>query len=141
MRVVLRPMSLADYPEVLTLWRRTEGMGLSDSDSAPALARFLAQNPDLSPVAFEPDGAVVGAALCGHDGRRGALYHLAVDASHRGRGIARLLVDYCLSRLNALGIQKCNVLVFRDNDAGADFWRHNGWSEREDLRLFQRVLG
>jgi ribosomal protein S18 acetylase RimI-like enzyme len=141
MRVSLRPMSLADYPEVLALWRRTGGMGLGESDEAPALARFFDQNPDLSPVALAPDGRIVGAVLCGHDGRRGFLYHLAVDVAHRERGVGRLLVEHCLFSLRARGIHKCNVFLFRDNERGADFWQHNGWSEREDLRVFQRVLG
>lgn len=141
MSVRVRPMSFEDYPSVLALWRRTEGMGLGESDSAPALAHFFARNPDLSPVALAPDGAVIGAALCGHDGRRGFLYHLAVDVAHRKHGIGRLLIEHCLERLSALGIEKCNVFVFRDNEHGADFWEHDGWSERPDLRVFQRVLG
>jgi ribosomal protein S18 acetylase RimI-like enzyme len=47
---------------------------------------LLAGNPGLSLVA-ELDGAVVGAVLCGHDGRRALIYHLAVAASLRRRGI------------------------------------------------------
>ena len=59
-------MSLADYQEVLALWRRTEGIGLNESDTAP-------------------------------------------------------------------------VFLFRDHARGADFWQHNGWSARDDLRVFQRM--
>jgi ribosomal protein S18 acetylase RimI-like enzyme len=140
MPVFVRPMSLEDLPDVLDLWRRTEGIGLSESDSAPAIASFFARNPDLSPVALTPEGRVVAAVLCGHDGRRGYLHHLAVDADHRKQGIAAELVGYCLDRLAALGILKCNVFLFRDNVAGAEFWRHNGWSPRDDLRVFQKVL-
>lgn len=29
------------------------------------------------------DGKVVGAILCGHDGRRGCLYHVCVDPEYR----------------------------------------------------------
>jgi N-acetylglutamate synthase len=55
---------------VLSLWSRTEGIGLNESDTAPEVAKFLLRNPDLSPVALSSDGAVVGAVLRGHDGRR-----------------------------------------------------------------------
>ena len=139
--ILIRPMSADDYPMVLALWRRTEGIGLGASDTAAGAARFLARNPDLSPLALAADGAVVGAVLCGHDGRRGYLHHLAVDASHRGRGIARKLVDSCLGRLTALGIEKCNVYLFRDNELGAEFWQRSGWCARDDLRVLQKVLG
>ena len=140
MQARVRPMTLHDYPEVLALWRRTEGMGLGESDSPASLGRFLAHNADLSPVALTPEGTIVGAVLCGHDGRRGALYHLAVDAAQRERGIARLLVDYCLARLAALGIHKCNVFLFRDNAAGKEFWVREGWNAREDLVLLQKKV-
>jgi N-acetylglutamate synthase len=134
-------MSLADFPEVLALWRRTESIGLGESDAAPRVAEFFERNPDLSPVALRADGLVVGAVLCGHDGRRGFLYHLAVDVAYRERGIARRLVDFCLARLAERGILKCNIFLFRDNERGAEFWDHNGWSVRDDLRVFQRGLG
>jgi ribosomal protein S18 acetylase RimI-like enzyme len=140
MQVTVRAMTADDCSDVLALWRRTEGIGLNESESAPEVAKFLSRNPELSHVALSADGAVLGAVLCGHDGRRGYLHHLAVDVMHRRRGIARALVEHCLSRLHALGIRKCNIFLFRDNGRGSEFWQHNGWSERDDLRVFQTVL-
>jgi len=131
-------MALIDYPAVLELWRSTPGIGLTDSDSAPAIANFFARNQDLSLVVVLPDGAVVGAVLCGHDGRRGFLYHLAVAEGHRRQGYARLLVTGCLARLAKLGIEKCSVHLFADNGDGRAFWLHNGWFERGDLAVLQK---
>jgi ribosomal protein S18 acetylase RimI-like enzyme len=125
---------------VLALWRRTEGIGLSESDTVSALASFLARNPDLSAIALDPGELVVGAVLCGHDGRRGYLHHLAVDVAHRERGIARTLVERCMACLQILGILKCNIFLFRDNGPGAEFWQHSGWSARDDLRVLQRAV-
>jgi ribosomal protein S18 acetylase RimI-like enzyme len=101
-------MTPDDLPEVIELWTRTEGVGLNESDSVPALTIFLARNPGLSCVVR--DGAkIVGAVLCGHDGRRGFLYHLAVAAEYRGRGLGTALVEQCLAGLAELSIQKCNA--------------------------------
>ena len=69
-------MTMADYPAVRSLWERTEGMGLNESDTPEAIAMFLERNPGLSLVIDSPDGEIVGAVLCGHDGRRGYLHHL-----------------------------------------------------------------
>jgi ribosomal protein S18 acetylase RimI-like enzyme len=134
----VRPMALIDVPEVLALWRSTPGIGLTDADSAPALANFFARNADLSLVVVLPNRDVVAAVLCGHDGRRGFLYHLAVAEGHRRQGFARLLVSTCLERLARLGVEKCSVHLFDDNEGGRAFWRHNGWSERGDLRVLQK---
>ena len=87
-----------------------------------------------------PDGQFV-APLCGHDGRRGFLYHLAVAETHRRQGLGKLLVDACLARLGKLGVQKCNVLLFDHNAGGRAFWLRRGWSEREDLAILQKATG
>ena len=118
------------------MWRRTEGVGLNESDTRRAIAAFLRRNPKLSFVA-EKDGRIIGAVLCGHDGRRGYLHHLAVSKRHRRRGIGRLLVDTCLAKLRKAGISKCNIFIFANNAAGMKFWAHTGWSLRTELRLMQ----
>ena len=134
----LRPMLLADYDAVRRLWEQTEGMGLNESDTREAIALFLERNPELSLVVTAPAGEIIGAVLCGHDGRRGYLHHLAVARAARGQGWGRLLVQECLRRLRGLGIPKCNIYLFATNEAGRGFWLHEGWSVRDDLVVMQR---
>jgi N-acetylglutamate synthase len=123
----VRAMHLDDYVQVARLWQRSEGVGLSESDSLDGVAAFLLRNPGLSAVAESSTGEIVGAVLCGHDGRRGYLHHLAVDAAHRRRGVARRLLEYCFSGLSSAKILKCNIFVFRESPEAAAFWTHNGW--------------
>jgi N-acetylglutamate synthase len=133
---VVRVFRIADYDAVMALWRRTEGVGLNESDRRPAIAAYLRRNPKLSFVA-EHEGRIVGAVLCGHDGRRGYLHHLAVSKRHRSRGIGRQLVNACLAKLRRAGIQKCNIFIFADNTEGMKFWKRAGWNLRRELRLMQ----
>ena len=135
----IRPMTADDYDAVIALWRVTEGIGLSGADERDAIAAFLARNPGLSRVAVR-GGALLGAVMCGHDGRRGYLHHLAVVPSERGRGLGRELAEACLDELRALGIAKANIFVYGANTEGQAFWRATGWFGREDLLLMQRVL-
>lgn len=135
--VIPRPLVLADYDAVMALWRETEGMGLGENDTPDGIARFLARNPDLS-LACEADGRLVGAVLCGHDGRRGYLHHLAVHRAYRGRGYGRALVDEALRRLHALGITRCNIFLYADHAPGRAFWTHARWRGRPDLVLMQK---
>lgn len=137
---VVRALTLADYEAVLALWRGSEGIGLNESDTREAIAWFLERNPGLSLVATEANGPIVAAVLCGHDGRRGYLHHLAVAATHRRRGIGRTLVETCLDRLRAMGLAKCNIFLYRDNAAGRAFWTRHDWRAREDLVVVQRSL-
>jgi len=140
MTVHIRPMTIDDYDRVLALWDGTPGIGLGTADSREAIAGYLERNPGLSLVAEAGrDGpAVVGAVLCGHDGRRGYLYHLAVDPAARRNGVGRALVAHCMDALAALGIERCHILVFRDNGPGTAFWLAGAWVEQSKIALFSR---
>ncbi|HUC84331.1 MAG TPA: GNAT family N-acetyltransferase [Candidatus Acidoferrales bacterium] len=139
MNLAMRPMTIADYEAVRGLWEATEGVGLNESDGREPIAAFLTHNPGLSQVAIQGT-TIVGAVLCGHDGRRGYLHHLAVAAPHRNLGFGKALVEACLARLAQLGIPKCNIFLFADNVAGEAFWKHNGWLKRPDLLVMQKPL-
>ncbi len=132
-------MSPADFDEVVSFWLSIEGVGLNESDTPECLAIFLKRNPGLSLV-VRAGGQVVGAILCGHDGRRGYLHHLAVAPQYRKQGLGTTLVERCLSNLRALGILKGNIFVYNDNDPGTNFWRKNGWKDRADLKIMQRII-
>jgi len=134
----LRPLVSGDYDAVRALWERSAGIGLNESDTREAIDLFLVRNPGLSLVVLAPDGRLAGAVLCGHDGRRGYLHHLAVDDTHRRRGLGRALVGRCLEQLRTLGIPKCNIYLFADNAEGRAFWLREGWAVRDDLVVLQR---
>lgn len=133
-------MTTADYPAVIDLMRRAPGVSIRDADSPEAIARFLERNPGLSFVA-ESEGLLVGCLMGGHDGRRGCLYHLAVDAACRRQGIASALVERCLAELERLGIHKTHIDVFRSNEDGNAFWSRAGWLRRDDLYRFSIIRG
>ena len=128
--ITIQAMTIADYDDALALWQATEGLGLSAADSREAITRYLARNPGLSFVARDDEGNLIGTVLCGHDGRRGYLYHLAVRSDSRGRGLGRSLAGHCLEALRRQGIEKCHAFVKRSNVAGQSFWQRTDWIER-----------
>ena len=133
----IREFTVADYDEVWSLWKASEGIGLGNSDTREAITVFLARNPGLSFVARD-EGDLVGAILCGYDGRRAYLHHLAVATSHRRRKIGHLLTARCLEALRSLGIERCHLFVFRTNEKARVFWEREGWWERDDLWMMTR---
>ena len=137
MHAEIAEMAIGDYDEVVTLWSRVEGIGLDDVDSRENTEKYLQRNPGLSFVARR-QGKIVGAVLCGHDGRRGYLHHLAVDNDRRRQGIGKALVNKCLAGLLSIGIRKCNIFVFADNREGHAFWETDGWIELPDIKFMQK---
>ena len=108
--ITITAMTMDHVDDVLRLWERTDGVILMDTDNAEDLRDYFERNPGISQVALE-NGIIVGAVLCGHDGRRGYLHHLAVTESHRRRGLGRDLVAACIEKLSDLGIKACNLFV------------------------------
>ena len=107
---MLRKMTIEDYENVSALWHKIKGFSIrSIDDSREGVERFLRRNPDTSVVAIE-DGRVVGAILCGHDGRRGCLYHVCVDPEYRMRGIGKSMVVFCMNALKRENISKVSLM-------------------------------
>src|SRR5438876_3204876 len=121
-----REFSINDYDAAVALWQRVEGLEIAEGDDKQSVAQFLARNPGLSRVAIDRS-RTVGVALCGHDGRRGHIYHLAVDPAYQRRGLGKRLLDECLDGLRRAGVQRAIILVADDNQRGAEFWKRCGW--------------
>ena len=135
----VRPMEFDDLSEVIELWRQSEGVFLSDSDTPPALQSYLRHNGFMSYVAVA-DNRIVGAVLCGQDGRRGYLHHLAVAESHRRQGIGKELVKSCSERLLAEGINRFNIFLLNNNDLGQKFWEDLECESWDQCRILSRTI-
>ncbi len=127
-KIVTREFSIADYEAALELWQRVEGVEVAEGDDKEGVAQFVARNPGLSRVAT--DGPIlVGVIMCGHDGRRGHIYHLAVDPAYRRYGVGKRLVHECLDQLRQAGVIRAIILVSDNNPGGAEFWKRAGWED------------
>lgn len=137
---MIRIMTMEDYNEVYTLWKKIRGFGIrSIDDSREGVERFLMRNPTTSVVAVE-DGKIVGSILCGHDGRRGCFYHVCVDAAYRRQGIGKSMVVASMEALKEEHINKVCLIAFTRNDVGNAFWNTIGWTKRLDLNYYDFVL-
>jgi ribosomal protein S18 acetylase RimI-like enzyme len=140
MAIHIRPIRFPEeYSYAVSLWEKCgPGVRVGVSDSLEETRRKLERDPDLFLVAEEHD-RVVGTVIGGFDGRRGMIYHLAVEPAQRGRGIARALMTEVETRLKNLGCRKAYLMMIPDNPAG-DFYRQSGWEEM-DVSIFSKSFG
>jgi len=133
-------MTIADYDGVKALWMSIKGFAIrSIDDSREGVERFLRRNPTTSVVAVE-NGEIVGAILCGHDGRRGCLYHVCVRADYRRKGIGKEMVVFAMTALQKEEINKVSLIAFTTNDIGNAFWNTIGWTKRNDINYYDFTL-
>lgn len=129
-----------DYPKVQALWENAgSGIHLGRSDTLEEIAKKIQRDPDLFLIA-EIDGQVVGAVLGGFDGRRGLVYHLAVEKAHRQRGIGAALMQALETRLSEKGCLRCYLLVTKENQEAMRFYAKRGW-EQMDLYIYAKDIG
>lgn len=128
-----------DYPAVRELWRTAgSGIHLGRSDEQAEILKKLGRDGDLFLVA-EIEGRIIGAVLGGFDGRRGMVYHLAVDQDHRQQGLGAALMDELERRLVEKGCLRSYLLVIPDNEQAARFYEAHGW-ERMPLYAYGKDL-
>jgi len=123
-----REFHISDYDAALQLWHRVEGLEIAEGDDREGIAQFLARNSGLSRVALD-GSTIVGVALCGHDGHRGHIYHLAIDPAYQGSGLGKRLLDECLHGLRKTGVKRVIIMVADDNQRGTKFWERVGWEK------------
>jgi ribosomal protein S18 acetylase RimI-like enzyme len=133
-------MESKDYADIIDLWKKTEGVGLSgEDDSEGSIKIFLDKNPRSCFVA-ETNNEIVGTIMAGNDGRRGHIYHLMVKPEHRKNGIGRALLKKVEESLKRQGIRKIFLVAFKENKKGNIFWKNNGYEIREDLNYRDKMI-
>lgn len=137
---MIRLMTIEDYPRLIDLWKSTPNMGLrSLDDSQEGLLLFLNRNPQTNFVAIENE-KLIGNILCGHDGRRGYIYHTVVLPEFRRRGVASALVDEAVNALKKEGITRCCLNVMETNEQGKSFWIEKGWEKKDFLGFYSKAI-
>jgi ribosomal protein S18 acetylase RimI-like enzyme len=130
----------ADYESVYELWKSIEkGVHVGRSDTRPEIEKKIARDPDLFLVA-ELDGNIIGSVIGGYDGRRGLIYHLAVSASFRGKGVGSSLMEEVESRLRAKGCLKCYLMVVEGNTEAEKYYQQRGWQPMDTVHLYGKEL-
>ena len=139
-KIEIRTMIFDDYPLVYDLWTEIRGFAIrSIDDSKEGVERFLNRNQTTSIVALDGE-KIVGAILCGHDGRRGCFYHVCVKEEYRMQGIGKNMVVAAMEALKKEKINKVSLIAFTENDIGNSFWKGIGWEQRLDLNYYDFTL-
>ncbi len=131
---------IEDYDRVLNLWQSMEaGMHVGPSDTPQEIQKKLERDPDLFLVA-ESNNQLIGSIIGAFDGRRGMIYHLAVQRESRRHGIGQALLAEVEKRLQAKGCIKCLLVVLEDNQAAMQFYEECGWKMVPEDRVFAKLF-
>jgi len=129
-----------DYEEVRNLWKGAgAGIQLRRSDDRDEILKKLQRDPDLFLVAAS-DEKIIGSVIGGFDGRRGLIYHLAVEQGYREQGIGSQLMDEVENRLRLKGCIKSYLLVTRENESAMRLYEKRGWQRMDSVLVYGKDL-
>jgi ribosomal protein S18 acetylase RimI-like enzyme len=129
-----------DYPAARRLWENAgPGIHVRRSDQPEEIQKKLQRDPDLFLVAETRD-RLVGTIIGGFDGRRGMIYHLAVEAAFRQQGVGGLLMEEVERRLKAKGCLKCYLMVAVENDNAMHFYETRHWERMDTVHTYSKEL-
>ncbi len=132
-------MKELDLDEALKLWRISFNVGFSEGfETKEILIRYLNRNPELSSVACTKSGEIVGALMCGHDGRRGSIYNTAVYEKYRNKGIGRKMEQRSLEELKKAGITTGFLFININNPGSEEFWNSIGWATISNIKYLYK---
>jgi ribosomal protein S18 acetylase RimI-like enzyme len=137
--LLFRAATAKDVQPILDLWAAARSDHAETPDSAEAIQRLTATDPEALLVADE-DGVIVGALIAAFDGWRGNMYRLAVRPDRRRRNIARRLVEHGEARLRSRGAPKTTALVGRGDAQAEALWRAVGYRDDVEIGRWVRSL-
>jgi ribosomal protein S18 acetylase RimI-like enzyme len=138
--LMIRGFHIEDYDRVMELWAEG-GLPLKPRgrDSRENIARQVKMPNVLFLVAEEGEGGrVVATVLATHDGRKGWINRLAVDAALRKRGIGARLVREAERRLEALGMDILACLIEDDNAVSMEVFEKLGYKKHPEIIYFAK---
>ncbi len=136
--VAIRPFRVDDYDRVVDLW--TEG-GLPLKPGGRDSRENIGRQTGLPNVLFlvaEEGGRVIGTVLATHDGRKGWINRVAVDAGSRKKGIGARLVREAELWLESRGMDILACLIEDDNAVSMAVFERLGYRKHPEILYFAK---
>ena len=128
-----------EIPIAVTLW---QACNLTRPWNDPhADAAFALNGPSSTILAARQGGTLVGTAMVGHDGHRGAVYYVGVLPDRQTLGIGAMLMAAAEQWLKDRGVPKLNVMVRTDNLGARGFYETLGYESSEVVVISKRLDG
>jgi ribosomal protein S18 acetylase RimI-like enzyme len=120
-----------DYDQAVEIWKNSgPGVNFSRSDTPAEIQKKLNYSPDLFLVAVANE-KIVGTVIGAYDGRRGIIYHLAIETHYRKSGIGKALMQEVESRLKGKGCVKSYLMINKDNLSVVEYYQDLGWKKMD----------
>ncbi len=136
----IRKFRVEDYDRVMELWAAGDlPLKPQGRDSRESIGRQIERQNVRFLVAEEGEGGrVIGTVLATHDGRKGWINRLAVDATLRRTGIGARLVGAAEDWLGSRGMDILACLIEDDNAVSMAVFEKLGYQKHPEIIYFAK---
>jgi ribosomal protein S18 acetylase RimI-like enzyme len=136
--ILIREFAPADYDRVMEIWTAGRLPVKPQGRDSRALIEKQVRQRNVMFLVAEADGRVIGTVLATHDGRKGWINRLAVDASRRRRGLGRRLVLEAERRLAEAGMEIFACLIEEENTVSMAVFESLGYMKHPEIIYFAK---
>jgi N-acetylglutamate synthase len=136
--ILIREFAPADYDRVMEIWTAGRLPVKPQGRDSRALIEKQVRQRNVMFLVAEADGRVIGTVLATHDGRKGWINRLAVDASRRRRGLGRRLVLEAERRLAEAGMEIFACLIEEENTVSMAVFESLGYKKHPEIIYFAK---
>jgi len=135
-----RRLKTSDIPAMIDVWKKSAlPIREKTRESPQALRAEMKAGPQNFIGAFDGE-ELVGLVLATSDGRKGWINRLAVEPSHRHKGIALKLIQEAEEELVSRGIQIISALIDKENEVSFTLFAKAGYEIREDIVYVRKKM-
>jgi ribosomal protein S18 acetylase RimI-like enzyme len=135
--LLIRKFNVKDYPDVIALWDSVKLTYRPEGRDSYERINEQVENGRIIFLVAEVDGKMVGCVLGTHDGRKGWINRLAVEAAFRRRNIAKRLVSRLEGEFEKLGLEVFACVIDGENEVSQEVFRRLGY-EFYDVRYYSK---
>ncbi len=136
--ILIRRFRPADHERIIELWN--EGR-LPVRPGGRDNRAEIERQTGLDNIAFfvgEAEGRIIATVVASHDGRKGWINRLAVDAAWRGRGVGRRMVEEAEAWFRSCGLGIFACLIEDWNDVSMQVFERLGYIRHTDIHYFSK---
>lgn len=132
-------MTIKDFLQAYCLWEKTKLGVKSIEVEKKELEQMIQLNPN-SCFVVEQDNKIIGTILGVFNGRRGCIYHLAVDPDYQHKGYGSALLNKAEEALKKVGAGAVLLWVDHVNLKVLPFYLGKKYAVYNDALLLRKVL-
>lgn len=124
--IQIKQMKISDFSEIFLLWKKAGLNVLSEEIEFYEAKNMIKLNPDSCFVLVKNE-KIIGSILGVFNGRRGWIYHLAIDPDFQKKGYGSLLLKKTENALKKQGARRVNLGVEYENLKVFPFYQKYGY--------------